>query len=196
MDPLTGVLVTACGLLALGGALKVARPAPAARALRTLRLPVSSPLVRLIGFGELFVAFAALVIGGRLAFAAQAACYVAFVVVATVFWRRGELPSCGCFGAVESPPSVVHVVVAAAAAALSAAAATFDAPAPVEQPWAVVAGIAALPLVYLLLVDLPRLLAAVRLHHDGESHLTSDAGIPAAAQREPHLEPHRERLPA
>jgi hypothetical protein len=97
-------------------------------------------------------------------FAAQAACYVAFAAAAVAFWWRGELPSCGCFGEVESPPSLVHVAVTTAGAAVSARAALIEAPSPLHQPLATVAGVAALALVYLLLVDLPRLIAAVRLH--------------------------------
>lgn len=164
MDPLTGVHVTAAGLLAFGGALKVARPAPAARALRSLRLPISAIWVRLIGLGEVAVALSVLIAGGTTSFAAQAVCYVGFVLVALAFWHRGELPSCGCFGEVESPPSFLHVLVTAGGAIASIRAAAVAAPAPWHQPGAVAAGLIALGLVYLLLVDLPRLLAAVRLH--------------------------------
>jgi hypothetical protein len=185
MDSLTGVLVTVSALLALAGGLKVARPDPASRALRSLRLPATPGLVRLLGLGELLVAFATLVIGGTGAFALQAACYAAFVVVAAVFWRRGELPSCGCFGEVESPPSLVHVAVTALGAALSAVAAVNGAGAPVDRPWALVAGLAALPLVYLVLVDLPRLLAATALHRGGSTSRDSSTR-PGAAHAQAH----------
>ena len=43
MDPLTGVNVTASGLLALGGALKIARPRPAAEALGSLAPGAARP---------------------------------------------------------------------------------------------------------------------------------------------------------
>lgn len=162
MDPLTGIHVTAAGLLAMGGALKLARPAPAARALRSLHVPAGPATIRLVGLGEVAVAVAVVAFGGAVSFAAQALCYVGFVVVATAFWRRGELPSCGCFGEVESPPSVLHVVVTAVGALVSAHAALVGAPSPAHQPLAAAAGVLALAPVYLLLVDLPRLMAAVR----------------------------------
>ncbi len=64
MDPLTGVHVTVSGLLALGGGLKVARPRAAARALRSLRLPMPDVAVRWAGAAEIVIAAAALVLGG------------------------------------------------------------------------------------------------------------------------------------
>jgi hypothetical protein len=61
---------------------------------------------------------AALVMGGA---------YLAFAVVAEVARRRG-VPSCGCFGATEAPPGIMHVVldVASAAVAFAAAALSVD----------------------------------------------------------------------
>jgi hypothetical protein len=163
MDPFTGLHVTASGLLALGGVLKVARPEPAARALRSLRLPAPAGVVRIVGAGEVGVAIAALTYGGPVALGLQALCYVAFAVVATAFWRHGGLPSCGCFGEVASPPGPLHVAVTAAGALISTRGALVDAPAPIDHLPSLVLGLVTLGLVYLVLVDLPRLGAARRL---------------------------------
>ena len=167
MDPFNGLHVTASGLLALGGLLKVARPAPASRALRSLSLPTPAAAVRAVGVGEVAVAIAALTWGGAWAFGLQTLCYVGFVVVAVAFWRHGGLASCGCFGEVDSPPGPLHVAVTAAAALVSARATLETAPAPVDHLPSAALGLAALGLVYLLLVDLPRLGAARRLHTGG-----------------------------
>jgi hypothetical protein len=176
MDPLTGLNVTASGLLALGGALKVVRPRPAAEALGSLGIGIGpdgrrvfpTPLMRVIGGVELAVAAGALLIGGSMFFAVQTLCFVAFTVVAAALWRRGTVSSCGCFGEVTSPPSAAHVVVTAAGAVVSGRAALAGVRGLLDDPLsslpALVAGLAALGLVYLCLVDLPRLADAVRLH--------------------------------
>jgi hypothetical protein len=167
MDPLNGLHVTASGLVALGGLLKLGRPEPASRALRSLALPIPPVVVRVVGAAEVAIAIAALTWGGSLAFALQALCYLGFVLVAVAFWRHGGLTSCGCFGAVESPPGPAHVVVTAVGAAVSIQAALTGAPAPIDHPPSLLLGLVALGLVYLLLVDLPRLGSARRLHAGG-----------------------------
>lgn len=168
MDPFSGLHVTASGLLALGGLLKVARPVPASQALRSLtrrpfRRLAAPAAVRATGVVEVAVAIVALTWGGTVAFGLQALCYVAFVVVAAAFWRHGGLASCGCFGEIESPPGPLHVAVTAAGVAVSVQAALVDAPAPLDHPGPVAAGLVALGLVYLVLVDLPRLRSARRM---------------------------------
>ena len=178
MDPLTGVNVTASGLLALGGALKIARPRPAAEALGSLApgaarpggyrvgRVVPLPLMRLIGVAEVVIAAGALTVGGTWFFFVQMLCFVAFTVVAAGLWREGEVSSCGCFGEVTSPPSLAHVLVTAAATLVSARAAWADVPgladAPLRSLPVLIAGLTTLGVVYLCLVDLPRLGDAVR----------------------------------
>lgn len=181
MDPLTGVNVTASGLLALGGALKIARPRPAAEALgslapggrrggpgagRSAGRIVPLPLMRCVGVAEVVIAAGALAVGGTGFFFVQMLCFVAFTVVATALWREGEVSSCGCFGEVTSPPSLAHVLVTAAATLVSARAAWVDAPGLLDEAGralpVLVAGLTTLGLVYLCLVDLPRLTDAVR----------------------------------
>jgi hypothetical protein len=164
MDPFTGLHVTASGLLGLGGLLKVARPSPASAALRSLGLPAPPAVVRAVGVGEVAVAIVALTWGGAVAFGLQALCYIGFVVVALALWRHGGVASCGCFGEIESPPGPVHVVVTAAGVAVSARAALEAAPAPIDHLPSLALGVVALGVVYLVLVDLPRLGAARRLH--------------------------------
>jgi len=52
-------------------------------------------------------------VGGGAAWWLVAICYAGFVVVAVALWRRREVESCGCFGAVDSRPSALHVGVTA-----------------------------------------------------------------------------------
>jgi hypothetical protein len=176
MDPLAGVDVTVSGLLALGGALKVFRPRPAAEALGSLGIGlgpsghrmVPLPLMRLIGVGEVVVAVAATLFGGHLLWGAQMLCFAAFTIVATALWRRGTVSSCGCFGEVASPPSLAHVVITLAGTIISARAALVGVPGLVDASGGALAvlltGLVALGPVYLCLVDLPRLSDALRLH--------------------------------
>ena len=108
-------------VLAGAGAAKVARPANTARALRQLGLPASTVAVRAGAASEVLVGGAAVFVGGRWPAALLAASYLAFAVVVVVASRRGSpLTSCGCFGEVDAPPTLVHAVVNAAFAAMAA----------------------------------------------------------------------------
>jgi hypothetical protein len=73
-------------------------------------------VVRIGGAVEVAIGVAAVVTGAVLPALLVAASYVAFtgfVVVALV--RHLPIGSCGCFGKVDTPPSVLHVVVNAGA---------------------------------------------------------------------------------
>ena len=128
MDPLTGVNVTASGLLALGGVLKIARPRPAAEpSAPSLRAGAGSSRRATAGdaarrWFELVVAAGALALGGTCWFFVQMLCFVAFTVVAAALWRGGRsllrLLRRGDLAA-----ELAHVVVTAAAAPISARAA-------------------------------------------------------------------------
>ena len=174
MDVLAGAYAACCGLLAVGGAMKAAQPDPARRALRSLRLPpprvpLPNVAVRAIGVAEVAVAAAALAAGGVLWWLV-AACYAAFVVVAVGLWRGGDVESCGCFGAVESEPGLVHVVVTTVGLALALGAALDGARGPLaaalddagEGPLLLVSAALATVLVVLVLAELPKLTTAVR----------------------------------
>jgi hypothetical protein len=108
-------------LLAGAGVAKAARPANTARALRQLGLPASTSAVRAAATAELLVAASVLVVGGRWPAALLAASYLVFAAVVTLASRRGSpLSSCGCFGEVDAPPTVVHAMLNLCFAAMAA----------------------------------------------------------------------------
>jgi hypothetical protein len=158
-----------CGLLAVGGAMKAAQPEPARRALRSLSVRLPSPVVRCIGVGEVLVAMLALVVGGT-GWWLVALCYAGFVVVAAALWRRREVESCGCFGAVGSRPSGLHVAVTGVGLGLALVAAARAAEGPLraaaqdagEGPLVLASAAIATYLLVVALAGLPRLTAAVR----------------------------------
>jgi uncharacterized membrane protein YphA (DoxX/SURF4 family) len=122
MDVLTGVFQILASVIVVGGIAKIASPDGFASLLRTLGLPGPRWLSRTSGVAEVLLGCLALVVGGRISAVLVAAAYTVFTVV-VVLARRSGAASCGCFGAVASPPSNVHVVVNAASALLALAAA-------------------------------------------------------------------------
>ena len=79
-----------------------------------LRFPRVLPArvaVRIGGAIEVVIGVAALLVGGPVLCALVAASYLAFAGFVVVALRTGApISSCGCFGKVDTPPSVVHVV--------------------------------------------------------------------------------------
>jgi hypothetical protein len=122
--PALGGPAAACAvLLVFGGATKVHRPGDTVRALRALRMPASSLVVRLFALAEVAIGLSLIVAGGRLPALLMALSYLGFtcfVVVAMV--RGGAVSSCGCFGTPDTPPTVTHVLVTLAATGVGAAA--------------------------------------------------------------------------
>ena len=122
MAALAGPYLVTATLLGAGGALKVVRPGPTARALGDMGLPAPPALVRAGAVAEAGVALAALAGAGRSAAVLVAGSYLAFAGFVLVALRRGvPLSSCGCFGAQDTPPTVVHLVVNVGAALVAAA---------------------------------------------------------------------------
>ena len=125
-----GPYAAATVLLAMAGGLKVVRPTTTVRALRSAGLPANAALVRIGSAIEVVIALAALLRGGTVAAGLVAASYFAFAAfVLLAFGRGGTVSSCGCFGEVDSPPTVLHVVLNLAAALVAAAAARAGGPA-------------------------------------------------------------------
>jgi hypothetical protein len=164
---LSGPFALAAALLAVGGAVKVITPGPAAAALAALRLPSSPLAARVLGAGELAVGAAALALGGRWLAVAVGLCYLGFSMFVVVALRRGvELRSCGCFGQSDAPPSMAHLVIDAAAAMVAFSAAALGPPPPVLSllaaqplggvPFLVFLG-AGVYLLILAMTELPRL---------------------------------------
>jgi hypothetical protein len=122
VSTLAGPFLVTVALLLAGGALKVVRPAFTARAMREMGLRVSPTVVRAGAMAELAVAAGALVGGGRPLAALVAASYAGFAAFVLAALRRGvPLSSCGCFGADDTPPTIVHLVLNVAAALVAGA---------------------------------------------------------------------------
>lgn len=175
MAVLAGPFIVTAALLGAGGALKVARPATTAGALRQLGIPASKTAVRIGAAAELGIATAAVIDGSRPFAALVAASYLGFAafVLAAL---RGDVPlsSCGCFGVQDTPPTSVHLAVNLAAAATAgvvalgvadggglAAIAGMDASLVLRAAFVLSTG-AATWFAYVALTQLPRLLNAPR----------------------------------
>lgn len=116
------MLVAASLVVASAGVTKVRTPGPTASLLRPI-LGRSAPLAgRTIGFTEVVVGTAALLLGGTLLAGTLAGAYVVFLAV-SVLARRADT-ACGCFGESSTKPDALHLVIVAAGAlgALGAAA--------------------------------------------------------------------------
>ena len=158
-------------VLAIGGLFKLRDPAPTGSMFAALGLPASPLIVRLVGLIELAVGTLAFLVGGRLLAAAVAVGYLVFAGVTVLLVRRSEAGvSCGCFGRLSAPPSLVHVGVNVIAAALAIAAVVVDVPGFVSVradlpaagvPQALTIGVGAWLLVAVLTV-LPDVLDATR----------------------------------
>jgi hypothetical protein len=126
---LAGPFAIAAVLLAAGGTAKAVRPRDTAQALVTVgfRFPRVLParvVVRIGGALEVAIGIAALLVGGPVLCALVAVSYLAFAGFVVVALRTGApISSCGCFGKVDTPPSVVHVVLDVAFAGVAAGAA-------------------------------------------------------------------------
>jgi len=122
-----GPFMAAAMLLVVAGATKVASPGNGARAVAALipRLARRARLlVQVLAAAETAVGLAALAWPAALTAALVAASYCAFAVVVLVARSCGSvLATCGCFGGIDTPPTVTHAVldVGAAAAAIAVA---------------------------------------------------------------------------
>ena len=96
-------------LLVFAGAAKLAFPRPAADLMGALGFPTGAWFARLAGGAELALGVIVLSTGGPAPAIAAAGVYSLFALVVLLALNRG-LSSCGCFGQVDSPPSVIHVI--------------------------------------------------------------------------------------
>lgn len=122
MTVLTTLLQIVALVVVAGGVAKLVRPGPFAELLGTLGLPGGVLVARLAGAVEVALGAAAFVTGARWAAALLAAAYAVFAVT-VVLARRNGAASCGCFGALDAPPSALHVATNLLSAAVAAAAA-------------------------------------------------------------------------
>ncbi len=120
MNPLSGPLFIALGVLVAAGAAKLLRPSPTATALRAVRIPAPLATARLLGLFEIALGLGAAITGSPLLYATVAATYAAFTLF--VLWTLNgneDAVSCGCFGHEDTPPTPGHVAYNAAAAAIA-----------------------------------------------------------------------------
>ncbi len=171
MHVLCGPFAAFALLLALAGVAKAIAPLPTVRAMRSVSLPSSAALVRLLGAAEAVLAVVALVVAGPVPAALIAVSYASFAAFVRVAQLRGgAVSSCGCFGKPDTPPTGMHVLVNALAAAVAAAAAIWPARSPLgELTHSPGAGVplgllilVTLALAYLALAEWPRLVAVRR----------------------------------
>lgn len=112
MNIAVGPFAIAATLLIVGGSAKAVRPGDTARALRIIGLPASAWLVRLGGGFEAVLGAWALATADRAPAVLLASSYAGFLAFVAAARSRGTpIASCGCFGRLDSPPSVVHLVI-------------------------------------------------------------------------------------
>lgn len=118
MPAVSAPFIAAALILALAGAVKLARPDDTTRALRTAGVPARRSWVRVGAAGEIAVAVAAIVYPAPATAALVAASYFAFTGFVVMALRRGwPLSSCGCFGKPDTRPTYAHAVMDFGAAA-------------------------------------------------------------------------------
>ena len=112
MGAWAGPFLIAALLLAAAGAAKVVDPTNTVGALRKMGLPAPAAVVRVAGAVEVVLAVAAVVTGAPVLAVLVAVSYLLFTGFVLVALGRGlPIGSCGCFGKVDTPPSVLHVVI-------------------------------------------------------------------------------------
>jgi hypothetical protein len=131
----TGVLLvagwSAAGLVAVGGAAKLARPHAAARALSTAGLPAGTNTARAIGALMVLIGSGAILRPSAPTELALATCYLSLAAfVGFLLIRRPGSGSCGCAGARDLPPTTTHVVGNLVAAGVAVIAAFVPPPGP------------------------------------------------------------------
>lgn len=192
---LTVTVFVAAGLLVAAGVAKAVRPLSTARALYAAGLPAPPALARGIGVAEVGVGVWFLLAPSGPAGAALAAMYLAFAgFVGFLLLARPGTASCGCAGASDVPPSVIHLALNILAAA-AAASAAFDPPDALAKTLASL-GAASVPFAVGLLTagalavaavtDLPFAFASYRrpaghpVETDAGRHLRADSALASA----------------
>lgn len=113
-----GWFFLSAALLLVSGGAKLADPAPTSGALRIAGLVSGSGVVYTLAVAEIATGAFSLLAGGPVAGWATGVLYGGFGwFVAFVLRRRIPISSCGCFGKVDTPPSVVHLFLNAAGVA-------------------------------------------------------------------------------
>ena len=116
MSIASAICASAALLLVAAGAAKLVRPSDGFAGLVGFR--VRPLLVRLLGGAEVAAGAGALWLGGPFAASAVGLLYGAFALVVLRALLAGA-ESCGCFGRLDAPPSLIHVLANLALAAAS-----------------------------------------------------------------------------
>jgi hypothetical protein len=162
---LAGPFLGACALLAIAGAGKVLRPAPARAATHAAGLHVPRSAVVAFGLVELGIGGAGALLGGRVAFVV-AGCYLLLTLFALRLLLRAPTTPCACLGSTNAVVTRTHVAIDVAAVCVAIAAASGGPPfAQLAGRWLAGGVFVALvgccvKLVVLALEELPNLAAA------------------------------------
>lgn len=165
----SGIFTIGALLLVASGAAKIVDPKPTQGALAAMKLPSGFFLVLALGVVEFGAGLGALVAPGSVA-PVVAVLYLGFTVFVAMAMRRGvAIQSCGCFGRRDTPPSLAHLV-ANPVIALTSLIVTGTRPeglvdttmrAPIEGTVYLGFSVMGAWLVYLLLAELPKTMAAM-----------------------------------
>ena len=127
MGAWAGPYLIATLLLVAAGVSKAIDPTMTVGALRGAGVRVPGAVVRAVGVLEALVATAAAITGAAVLAVVVGLSYVAFTLfVGVALGRRLPIGTCGCFGRVDTPPSLLHVAVNLGAAASAVAIALGD----------------------------------------------------------------------
>lgn len=114
-----GPVLALAALLVVAGASKLRDPAPTAGALAAAGFPHHRVAVIVLGVVEIGLGTAVIAFGDGYAALAAGAVYGGFAwFVVVALRRRLPIASCGCLGAIDTPPSRVHLVLDLVAVAL------------------------------------------------------------------------------
>ncbi|MGI9659654.1 MAG: MauE/DoxX family redox-associated membrane protein [Gaiellaceae bacterium] len=126
-DLVSAPFLIAAGLLVVAGYAKIREPHGAARVVSALGIGLGLPAVRLLGVAEVALGVAAFASGTRWIAVALALAFALFGAIGIwLLVGPADLPSCGCLGALETPPSPLHVLLSVAGAGSAALAAVAD----------------------------------------------------------------------
>jgi len=104
-----GIFFVVCEVLLISGIAKILFPSPTQSALSTVGLPSSLFFVRSLGLIEILSGVLGILLGGIYLPVIIGALFAFFTIFILFALRNGQVASCGCFGATESPPSLLHV---------------------------------------------------------------------------------------
>ncbi len=103
-----GLFFVICEVLLISGVGKVLSPSPTESALSSVGLPSSSSLVRCLGVSEIVLGVSGILIGGRYLPIIIGGLFAFFTVFILFALQHDRLTACGCFGAINEPPTILH----------------------------------------------------------------------------------------